>query len=257
MASQERLKRELLAFVKELTHRQPVVLFLDDLHWADASAIDVLSYVASRCGSERILIVGTFRPSELLETNHAFVRAKLELQGHGLCREFLMQFLTPAEVGCYLALQFPRHLFPPELAARIHARTEGNPLFMADLVRFLRDRGLFTHRDGYWVLSEQLPALGHELPESVRSLIQKKIGQLSGGDRRLVTAAAVQGQEFDSVVVAGALQMDPAEVEERLETLDQTQGFVRLIGDRELPDLTSRYGTASSTYSIKMRCRAR
>jgi hypothetical protein len=53
-----------------------------------------------------------------------------------------------------------------------------------------------------------------------------------------MTAAAVQGQEFDSTVVAKALQMDPAEVEERLETLDHTQGFVRLIGDRELPDLT-------------------
>ena len=153
-ASQEHLKRELVAFIDECLARQPVVLFLDDLHWADASTVDMLAYWASRCRSQRVLIVGTYRPAELLRASHPFVGVKLELQGHGICRETLMSLLTRPDVDRYLVLAFPGHAFPPALAARIHERTEGNPLFMADLVRFLRDRGVLAEHEGRWTWSE-------------------------------------------------------------------------------------------------------
>src|SRR5262249_4385930 len=66
MASQERLKRELVAFLQALAGDDPVVLFFDDLHWADASTLDALAYIVPRCRSQRILILGTYRPAELV-----------------------------------------------------------------------------------------------------------------------------------------------------------------------------------------------
>jgi tetratricopeptide (TPR) repeat protein len=243
VGSQECLKRELVALLEELARRQPVVLFLDDLHWADASTIDILAYAATRCASQRILIVAAYRPADLFATDHPFLRVKLELQGHGICREIPMQFLTRTDVDRYLALRFPEHLFPPELSTRIHERTEGNPLFMADLVRFMRDRGVFVQHKGRWVVRGQLSGVEHELPESVRSMVEKKIGQLRGADRRLLVAASVQGYEFDSAVLSRALGVDAAEVEERLDVLERVHGFVRLVGEQEFPDrtLTMRY----------------
>jgi tetratricopeptide (TPR) repeat protein len=243
VASQVRLKRELVTLFEELARLHPLVIFLDDLHWADAATVDMLAYAGTRCCSQRILIVGTYRRSDLLAIEHPFLRVKLELQGHDICREIAMPFLTRADVKRYLALQFPDHHFPPELSARIHDRTEGNPLFMADLVRFLRDRGVFAQTEGHWVVVGQFPEVEHDLPESVRSMVEKKLSELSDADRRLMSAAAVQGQEFDSAVVARALEMDPTDAEERLEGLDRTCGLIRLIGDRELPDstLTLRY----------------
>jgi hypothetical protein len=70
------------------------------------------------------MIVGTFRPAELLRVNDVFLRVKLELQGHGVCRELAMPLLTRRDVGRYLALQFAGHRFPEELAARIHRGPE-------------------------------------------------------------------------------------------------------------------------------------
>ena len=105
-------------------------------------------------------------------------------------------------------------------------------------MRLLQDRGLFIQREGHWILTGQLLEIEQQLPESVRSMIQKKISQLSDGDRQLMTAAAVQGQEFDSAVVARALDIDPAEAEDRIGALGRTRGLVRLIGDQELPDST-------------------
>ena len=83
-----------------------------------------------------------------------------------------------------------------------------------------------------------MPDFRRELPESVRSLIRKKLDQLGEVDRRLLSAASVQGYEFDSGVVARVLDLDAAEVEERLEVLDRVHGLVRLRREQEFPDGT-------------------
>src|SRR5262249_30382715 len=151
-----------------------------------------------------------------------------ELRRHGVCRELPLGFLDRSAVETYLALAFPGHRLPAEFAAVIHARTEGSPLFLVDLLRYLRDRGGIAEGPGGWRLAEAVPDLRRALPESVRSLIQKKLDQLDAVDRRLLSAASVQGYEFDSGVIARVLQLDAAEVEERLEVLDRVHGLVGL-----------------------------
>jgi predicted ATPase len=243
VASQEKLKRELSAFLRELSHLRPLLLFLDDLHWADASTVDLLAYLGGKCAAMRVLFVLTYRPTDLFLGKHAFGPVKLELQSHGVCRELALEFLTRVDLDRYLALEFPGHAFPEEFAALVHSRTEGSPLFMVDLLRYLRDRHLLTQAQGRWKLGQTVPDVRRELPESVRGMIQRKIDQLDEDDRRLLVAASVQGYEFDSAIVARALERDAADVEERLDELDRVHAFVRMIQEQEFPDrtLTLRY----------------
>jgi len=256
-ASQERMKRELGAFLQEVARLRPLVLFFDDLHWADVSTIDVLSFLASKFDALNVLIVVTYRPSDMLLAKHPFLQIKPDLQAHGVCRELALEFLNEAEIAEYLALEFPQHGFPAEFPKLIHAKTEGSPLFMADLVRYLRDRGVIRSTDfsllptqapqtevcATWTLAQALPDIEHELPESVRGMIERKIAQLSEDDRKLLTAASVQGYEFDSAVVAQALNLDADEIEERLEKLERVFAFVKLTSEAEFPNgtLTLRY----------------
>jgi len=81
------MKRELAAFFQEVSRLQPLVLFLDDVHWADASTVDLLAYLGTRCAGVRFLALITYRPTELLLNKHPFVAVQLELQRHGVCRE--------------------------------------------------------------------------------------------------------------------------------------------------------------------------
>ena len=250
-ASQERLKRELSAFLQEASRVRPLVFFLDDLHWADVSTVDLLAYIGGKVGSLRMLIVATYRPSDLLLAKHPFAEIKLVLQERGVCRDLAVAFLAAADVELYLTQEFPEHRFPREFVSLIHAKTEGSPLFMVDLTRYLRTRGVIAEDgEGRWSLAESVPDIRRELPESVRSMIQRKIDQLSDAERWLLSAASVQGQEFDSAVVARALEMDPAEVEERLEILERIHLFVRKIGEQEFPDsqLTLRYVFVHALY---------
>jgi len=237
-ASQERMKREMLALFEGVTRRKTLVLFFDDLHWADTSTVDLLGYLCRHFQTTHVLIVVTYRPTDLLLANHPFVALKLDLTTRGLCREVMLDFLTRDETARYLDLEFSGHAFPPALAGVIHEKTEGNPLFMVDLVRDLRDRKVIVPSDGGWTLSQSLPALERELPESVRSMIERKITQLSEDDRRLLIVASVQGYVFDSAVVARALGSHAADVEDRLEALERIHAFTQVLGEQALPDGT-------------------
>jgi serine/threonine protein kinase/tetratricopeptide (TPR) repeat protein len=242
-ASQERMKRELSAFLQEISQIKPLVLFIDDLHWADVSTVDMLAYLASKFTGLRLLILATYRSSDLLLAKHPFLQLKRDLQARGLCHQIMLQFLTSHDVESYLNLEFPENHFPRKLPDLIHAKTEGSPLFMVDMVRYLRDRQVIAEQDGVWQLAQSLPDMDRELPQSVRSMIQRKIDQLDPEDVRLLVAASVQGYEFDSTVVAEALKVDPEEAEERLEALNRIHYFVRPTGEKEFPDrtLTLRY----------------
>ncbi|MEO7274546.1 MAG: BREX system ATP-binding domain-containing protein [Vicinamibacterales bacterium] len=248
--SQERLKREIASLLEEVSRVQPVVLWIDDMHWADPSTTDLTGYLARRLETSRVLLIVTARASELAQSHHPFLSVKLDLMSRGLCREIAPGLLDEAAIDRYLALQFPEHAFPTGLAALIHERTEGSPLFMADLLRDLRRRQVLRQQDGRWQVTDALTTLARELPDSVRSLIQRKVDALDETDRRLLSAAAVQGLDFDSATLAAVLALADDQIEDRLDRLEREYALVRFVSEAESGDrsLTLRYRFAHHIY---------
>ena len=239
--SAQRLKREMTALVEEASRLVPIVLFLDDLHWADPATVDLLSYLSVLLPSSRVLVVTTHRPSVLAQSKHPFLSLKLDLQARGVGREIALHTLPAEAVTAYIDGAFPGHTFPAAFATLIHHKTEGHPLFMVDLLRDLKQRGLLAERDGRWTLVEGLASLEREAPESVRSMIERKVAAISEDDRQLLAAASVQGADFDSAIVAFALELDEADVEERL---DRARTRARLRALRRRKDVSGSYGHA-------------
>ncbi|MEO8576125.1 MAG: protein kinase [Gemmatimonadales bacterium] len=241
--SQERMKRELAAFLEMACTRQTLILLIEDIHWADASTVDVLGYAFTRLRESRFLVVITYRPAELQLAQHPFLALKLDLQTRGAAREIPLSFFTEEYVERFIADRFPVNHFPAEFAKLVHSRTEGSPLFVEDLLRYLKARGAITKTADGWEISSSLPRVEHDIPESMRSMVERKISQLDAGDRNLLAAASVQGYSFDSAIVARALRDDTAEVEDRLEALDRVHGFVRRAGEREFAsgEISGRY----------------
>jgi serine/threonine protein kinase/tetratricopeptide (TPR) repeat protein len=241
--SQERLKREMAALFGEISAERPLVVFIEDLHWADISTVDILNFLAARFAEMPVLVLVTYRPAEMAAAQHPFLGISHNLQMRGFFSELSLDFLSLNDVEHYLTLAFPGHAFPPSFAAMIHARTEGNPLFVVDLVRYVHDAGGIREENGRWALSGSLPESPRELPASVRGMIARKIEMLDPEDRRLLVAASVQGDEFDSATLAEAAAMDPADVEERLEAIERVHVFVQRGEEREFPNgaMTLRY----------------
>jgi predicted ATPase len=106
-AGPERRLRELAAALDVLTAQQGFVLLLEDLQWSDVSTLDVLAVLGRRQSPARLLVLGTYRPVEVLVRNHPLKSVKQELQMHGQCRELALDFLSAAAVRVYLACRFP------------------------------------------------------------------------------------------------------------------------------------------------------
>ncbi len=235
--TQERVKREFGAFVEELASLETLVLFLDDLHWADSSTMDLLAYLATKFDGTRVLVIGAYRTAEALLSKHPLIGVKRELETRGACREIALELLSAEEVDRYITLEFSDNAFPREFAGVIHSRTEGNPLFMVDLVRYLRDRKALARSEGErrWRLDCSIPDLSRFLPQSARSMIERKIDQVSSRERDVLVVAAVEGYDFDSAAVTRALDADNLEIEQILERLDRVHGLVKRVAEEELP----------------------
>ena len=242
-ASQERVKRELVSFLQESTRDRALFVLFEDLHWADVSSIDLLAYLGARFDQLRLFFVTTYRPEEMRLGNHPFLQIKPDLVSRGLCKELSLSFLTRKDIEDYLELEYPEHHFPSALAQVIFERTEGSPLFMADLLRDLQDRDVISENEGSWSLTQSVDELNLELPASVKAMIEKKIQKLGKEDTRFMEAASVQGFEFDSAALSQVLATDEEQAEDQLQSLERDHRFIQFVKEAEFPDhtLTLRY----------------
>ena len=182
------------------------------------------------------MAIAAYRSTELLVSDHAFLAVKDELEERRIGKDIAMPALQAKDVAAYLDRIYENHEFPDDLAEVIHRQTAGNPLFMADLVRDIQSRDLIESASGAWLLTRPVEEACRALPKSIRSMIERKVEGLDPQDRELLSAAAVQGFTFESVIVADALDLSAVAVEDRLLELDRKHSLIRSGGEVEMPD---------------------
>jgi len=249
-ATKDRMMREMGDALTTFASVTPIVLLLEDLHWADPSSVDLLRHLCQRITNQRLLIAGTFRPEDVERTNHPLKSYKAEMQSHRLCEEVALGSLARDHIAEYLNATFAPNDFPPDFASLIHDKTEGHPLFATNLIQYLSEQGDISRVNSHWSLRRPLAQLDLEAPESVRSMISKKIDALEAEERRTLQYASVEGTEFLSTVTATLLGVDEVDLEERLADLAKTHRLIETIGEEDLPDgnLATRYRFSHALY---------
>jgi tetratricopeptide (TPR) repeat protein len=249
---QQRVFEAYAAVLESLATGGPLLLLLDDLHWADLSSIGLMSHLGRRIASAAspILIVGAYRPEEMAQDRpwssvEGRGQAPLEMVLSELKRHFgdIWIDLEQAEpsggrsfVDALLDSE-PNRLgegFRRELARH----TQGQPLFTIELLQELRERGdLQRDSQGYW---EAAPRLDWDvLPPRVEGVIEKRLGRLDPGLAEALTVASVEGEAFTAEAVARVLDLDPSTLVRRLSgelvkrhRLLEAQGMQRLGAQR-------------------------
>src|SRR5499427_1303671 len=249
-ATRDRMLRELAEAVDILTAERPLVLVLEDLHWSDTATLAWLACVARRQEPARLLVIGTYRPMDVLVRAHPLRTVVQELQRHGQCTELPLACLTEAGVAAYLAARSAGRPLPEGLARLIQRRTEGHPLFMVRVVEAMVRQGVVQESAAGWTVPGGLEAVALELPESLWHLIEQQLGQLSLEDRRVVEVASVAGVEFSAAAVSAGVTSAGMDVEERCAALARREQFLQARGTVEWPDGTvaARYGFIHAVY---------
>ncbi|MFB3093449.1 MAG: AAA family ATPase, partial [Dehalococcoidia bacterium] len=223
-----RLFDSITSFLKSASQKQPLVLVLDDLHWADQPSLLLLQFVARELSGARLLLVGTYRDMEL-SRQHPLAETLGELTRERLFQRVLLRGLSQQDVARFI--EVAAGVDPPSgLAEAVHTQTEGNPLFVTEVVRLLVQEGELTQE------SEARDSWTVRIPEGVREVIGRRLNRLSQRCNETLTIASVIGREFELRQLAPLV--DDMSEDRLLEVLEEALA-ARVI--EELPQAVGRY----------------
>jgi tetratricopeptide (TPR) repeat protein len=186
-AARFRLFDAVMTYLKNVASVQPLMVVLDDLQVADSSSLLLLRFVAEGLGDDRILVLGTYRDTELIG-GHPLSSTVTELARGQAFRRLALRGLAEAVVPRFI--EAITGVTPQDSLVRaVHGETEGNPLFLEEVARMLQEEGRLERG-----LSE--PAARVVIPRSVREVIGRRLRPLSSDCLHILTFASVLGREF-------------------------------------------------------------
>jgi DNA-binding SARP family transcriptional activator/tetratricopeptide (TPR) repeat protein len=195
-------------FLRTASGRRPILLFLDDLHAADAPSLLLLQFLVRQLGSSGILVLGAYRSVDPVPGSP--LRAMLaEVAREPTTRRVVLKGLTETDVAEYVELAAGRAA-SSEVVTALHEETEGNPLFMVEMVRLLAIEG--------GDLEPLSPGMPLDIPESIRDVITRRIAHLSAESNRVLVLASVLGREFAPAALA---RLAGVSEDDLLEQLDE------------------------------------
>jgi tetratricopeptide (TPR) repeat protein len=210
---QPRLFHQVTAFLQALAEVWPVALLLDDLHWADSVSLDLVAHLARHTPASRILLLGTYRDSEITPAP-SFEALLRDLGREHLVKRLMVRRLTAEGTAALLAVSYGQETFSHEFAELLHAHAEGNPFFTAELLRELVERGDLYQENGQWQHRAQVELV---LPESVRSAIGRRLARLPAATQVVLQEASVLGSAFRFTDLQAMSAFGEADVDAALE----------------------------------------
>ena len=220
--SSEQLTREFTRVVEVLAEKVPLVIVIEDLHWADVATIDLLATLAEHVALP-LLILGTYRPADAVLYRRNLRDTIKELKGRDHCHEIMPELLMRHDVTGYLASRLSGEV-SSKLTKKVHRRSGGNPLFMVKLVEEMMQTQALEQQDGQWNVAN--PAEDEVVPESLQSLISRHLDALPEATKEVLEAASVVGLEFSAAALAGALQLDTDEIDRQCSLLAADYHFI-------------------------------
>lgn len=230
--NRDRMLRELASAFEVLGRDTPLVVVFEDLHWSDTSTVDLLAYVAERTPPACLLLLGTYRAVELVVREHPLRRTARQLIARGRAVEVPLELLGPEQVRGYLERRLGSSV-DPALPAWVHARTEGNPLFVVSVVEHLLERGALASEEGCWRL---VGAQDASIPQTLRELVVRQLEGLAEDEREVLAAASAMGTGFDVLGVAAGAGRARRDVERLCAGLAEREQLIATAGTTQWPD---------------------
>jgi len=238
-ATRERMLREVCEALETISSETPLLLVLEDLHWADTSTVDFISALARRRTSANLMLICIYRTPDFMGLQNPLRAVKQELLVHQLCREISLEPLTEAEVSEYLASEAAGAAVPVALSTLIYGHSEGNPLFMVAALDHMRARGLIALENETWRIKAPLEKIHLDPPESLREMIELQIEQLSADEQQVLELASGKGISFTANDSAIGKTINQQDFEKTCEALSRRQHIVRRRASRKFPDGTT------------------
>ena len=192
-----RLFDSLTSFLRKAASREPLVLVLDDLHWADKPSLLLLRFLARELPQCRLLLAGTYRDVDV-QRAHPLAEVLVDLRREGLYERVLLRGLNESAVRTLIS-SIGGQEAPEPFVQAVFRETEGNPFFVEEILRHLVEEGILYRDQGRWTSHLAPDQMG--IPEGIREVIGRRLSHLSERCNDTLTIASAIGREFDLSVL--------------------------------------------------------
>ncbi len=191
-------------FLQNLAEQRGLLVFFDDLHWADQGTLTMLHYLLRRLQNSRVLILGAYREIEL-DRKHPLSAALVSWNRERLVTRLQLSRFTLEECGLLLATMFSQEQISAEFAQAIYRETEGNPFFIEEVAKALVDQGQIYLQNGDW---ERKAIEELVVPQSIMEAIGRRLDRLSEECIEALQSAAVLGKDFGFAELAAIVDLN-------------------------------------------------
>jgi tetratricopeptide (TPR) repeat protein len=192
-----------------------LLLFIDDLQWADQASLSMLHYLVRLAGRERLLVLGCYRDTDL-DRSHPLAEALDLWNRERAAVRVHLKRLEPADTTALLAVLLGDECLSEDFCADIHRETEGNPFFIEEVVKTLVNEGQIVCECGEWQRREKGATL--VLPQGVKAAIGRRLDHVSGPTTEVLRTAAILGKTFEYSELAAVVDQSEDEL---LDALDE------------------------------------
>ena len=232
-----RLFDSITNFLKSASQTQPLMLVMEDLHWADQPSLLMLEFLAREISQCRLLVVGTYRDTEVV-AGHPLNQTLGELAREPAFPQVFLGGLDEQDEGQFIELAAGFEP-PSDLVKAVHAMAEGNPLFLTEVVRLLVDSGQL---DAESVARSQ--EWSFKIPSAVNAVIRSRLDRLSDDCQQVIGVAALTGRDFDLGLLEWLITDERVEIEAEVsagELLGLLEEALAARVIEEVPELVGRY----------------
>jgi predicted ATPase len=192
--------------INTLTENKPLILFVDDLHWSDAGTIHLIHHLAKNTRNAPILIVGAYRPEDLLPENgkaHPLLETIESIRKEKLVVEIDLDRLSLDDIIQVVRSRLNLEDVPEELSTILFEESEGNPFFLEELLDSLKEEEKLAGLNADWTMPPEV-----RIPEGIKGVIERRINRLREEQRKLLEMASVIGEKFDFDLILQSTQED-------------------------------------------------
>jgi tetratricopeptide (TPR) repeat protein len=226
--SKEQLWDAISRLIVKIAQERPFILFIDDLHWADESTLQLLQYSARNTLASRLMIIGTYRPEEARTTPdgriHPLLQIEPEMKQEGILTVINLGRLTAADVQQMVWSLFQDSDFGETFVDSLQKETEGNPFFVMETLKLLKVEGVIEKDDGGFRLREDYERV--TIPRKIQDIVMRRIERLSQDEREMLEVGAVEGESFHSDTLGTCLGVSRLELLRKLQSLERDQHII-------------------------------
>lgn len=217
------------SFLNIATKKNPLLICIDDWHWADTSSTNLLFHIARQLSNSPILLLATYRPHDAKVHEHPILGVRTEMERYKLCASIELEFLNRDEIVTYLDRRFPKNQFKQDFIDWLLKITGGNALFTTEYINLLLNANLLTS-EGQLIgdLNQIAP------PANVEAVIRTRIGSLDREARDMLAYGSVEGEQFTTLLLSRLLDIKPLSLIGRLRTIEETHQLISSLGHQNV-----------------------